>query len=235
MPVSEHFLKILLNIFFISLLSCSTRQVLLNPKALYENQTVTIETTGGEKRTGVVFQVDSAAVLIRDTSGQKTAISMSEIVKVKGPFPIVDDNGILVTEAEIDSAKTNTNLTVFAIVGGVISGGISFLASSLINNEIAGRSNSAPVYIGTITGTAAGTILFAHSGAVKDRERAIDNILMSRSEAEFMLSLPDQEKDILLKKKIQQLIQEREQAEKEIRELEKELKDSKPQQRDNSE
>jgi hypothetical protein len=227
--------KIFLSLFFIALLSCSTRQVLLNSNALSEHQTVTIETCAGEKRTGVVFHADSAAVLIRDSSGQKTEILMSDIVKVKGPFPVLDNNGILVTESEIDSAITNTNLTVYAIVGGAISSGVSFLVSSLVNNEILGHSNSVPVYVGTISGAAVGTILFAHSGAVKDREKAIDNILMSRSKAEFMLSLPDQEKDVLLKEKIQQLIQERKQAEKEIRELEKELKDSEPQQRDKTE
>jgi hypothetical protein len=161
----------------ITLLSCSSQQVLLNPKTLHTSQTVTIETSDGEKVSGTVFLANAQAVLMHDTYGNERGFLTKHIVSARGPEPVLDDNGMIVTEAEIDSFQTNTNLATHAVVGGIISGGISFLASSLITHEVFNKDSDVPIYIGTTAGTTIGTILFANAGRRKDRERAIENIL----------------------------------------------------------
>ena len=65
----------------------------------------------------------------------------------------------------------------------------------------------------------------------KDRKRAIDDINVARYNTVYEYSLPDQEADILIKKKINELIEERQQIEQEIEQLERELeqlKEEKP-------
>ena len=207
----------------ITLLSCSTQHILLNPKTLYTNQTVTIETSDGEKVSGTVILANSEAVLMHDSYGDERGFLTKHIVGAKGPEPVLDENKVIVTEAEIDSFQTNTNLATHAIVGGIISGGVSFLASSLLTREAFNNDSDVPIYIGTTVGTTIGTILFANSGKRKDREQAIAHVIESRTEPGYEISLPDQQDDIMLKEKIIEIMKEREKMEEEIDRLLKDM------------
>ncbi|MBN1464234.1 hypothetical protein JXA02_00635 [candidate division KSB1 bacterium] len=201
------------------LLSCSAQHVLLEPKDLHRNQTVLFETTDGEKVSGVVVLANGEAVLVNDSYGEERGFLLKNIVTIKGPQPVLDENGVIVSEAEIDSFRTNANLTTYAIVGGIISGGVSFLAASLMTHEVFNIDSEAPVYIGTTAGLAAGTVLFAESGARRDRDKAIENVLASRTEPGYVISLPDQNDDIILRQKIKEIIEERMKLEAEIDQL----------------
>ena len=189
---------------------------MLNPKAFFKNQTVKIETADGENVAGVVLLANADAVLIKDSYGEERGFLTKNIVQAQGPQPIMDNKGVLVSEAEIDSMQTNTNLTAYAIVGGLISGGVSFLGSSLLTHEVMDSDSDAPVYIGTTAGLTAGTLLFAQSGARKDREKAIENVLASRAESGYEISLPDQNDDVLLREKIREIVEERQKMEAQI-------------------
>lgn len=205
------------------------QQLLLNPDALQVNQSVTIETADGEKISGVVCMSDSNAVLIVDKSGKETALLLSNVVSIKGPHPVLDNNGVLVSKAEIDSFRTDTNLKTYAIVGGIISGGMGFIAGNLMSYAIGSSdyNNNVIIYIGTMTGLTTGGILFATTGARHDREKAIEHALLSRAAYDYKISLPDQKDDILLRNKIQEMVNERQKIEKEIEQLLDELGDVK--------
>jgi hypothetical protein len=201
------------------LLSCGSQYILLNPKELHRKQTVQLETTEGEKVSGMVILANGDAFLINDSYGEERGFLTKNIVTIKGPQPVLDDNGIIVSEAEIDSFHTHANITIYAIVGGIISGGVSFLASSLLTHEVSNVDDDSPVYIGTIAGLTAGTLLFANSGARRDREKAIEDVLLSRAEPGYEISLPDQHDDIILRQKIKEIVKERMQMEAEIDQL----------------
>jgi hypothetical protein len=184
---------------------------------------VIFETADGEKVSGIVILANSDAMLVLDSYGEERGFLTKNIVSAKGPQPVLDADGLIVSEAEIDSFQTNTNLTAYAIVGGIISGGVSFLASSLMTHEVLNINNDAPIYIGTTAGLAAGTILFANSGAHKDREKAIENVLVSRTQSGYEISLPDRDNDVLLREKIKEIIEERKRLEAEIDHLLKDM------------
>lgn len=207
----------------VSALSCSTQQVLLDKKSFHPNQTIRITTHDGEQVSGIVTHANADAVLLRDAAGKERGFLTRSIRSAVGPRPVLDDHGLIVSEAEIDSVKTSTHLTTYAFVGGFMSGGVSYLFSRMINNEILHNHRDAPLYIATVTGVSIGTILFARAGHAKDREKAIDNVLVLRTGATYNLSLPDLEDDKYLKAKIDELVQDRLQKEQEIERLSKEL------------
>lgn len=177
------------------------------------------ETAEGEKVSGIVVLANADALLVNDSYGEERGFLTKNIVTIKGPQPVLDGNGIVVSEAEIDSFLTNSNITVYAIVGGIISGGLSYLAASLMTHEVLNIDNDAPVYVGATAGLTVGTLLFAQSGARRDREKAIENILLSRTEPGYEISLPDQYDDIMLRQKIKEIVEERMQMEAEIDQL----------------
>jgi hypothetical protein len=216
--------KIVVAVLFISILSCSTQQVLLDQHNFHPNQTITIETRDGEKISGIVTHANADAVLMRDTSGKQRGFLTKNIVSAIGPSPILDDNGIIVSEAEIDSLHTSSHVTTYAFVGGFMSGGVSYLFSRMVTNEILKKNREAPLYIATVTGMSVGTILFAKAGDKKDREKAIDNVLAARSDGGYNISLPDLEDDKFLKGKIDEIKKDRQQKEQEIERLNNELK-----------
>lgn len=208
---------------FSAFLSCSTQHVLLNTNALFKNQSVTIKTDNGENISGVVCLADSHAVIILDRSGQQTGVLLSNIVSATGPHPVFDNTGELVSEAEIDSFRTDTNLKIYTIIGGIFSGGLGFLSGRLTSQTIGKSKNHLPDYLGTTAGLTLGGVLFAATGIRKDRELAIEQVLLSRDTSDYSISLPDREDDILLRKKIDQVIEERRHMEKEIEQLLDEL------------
>ncbi len=219
---------LIITALFILILSCSTRQVLLDKRDFHPNQTITIETRDGAKISGLVTHANADAVLMRDTSGKQRGFLTKNIVSAIGPNPVLDDNGIIVSEAEIDSMHTSSHVTTFAIVGGFMSGGISYLVSRMVTNEILKKNREAPLYIATVTGISMGTILFARVGHRKDREKAIDNVLKARSQGTYDISLPDLEDDKFLKEKIDEIMRDRQEKEQEIERLNNELKDKPP-------
>lgn len=198
------------------LFAACSQHVLLNSKDLHKNQTVKIETSDGEHVAGTVMLANAEAVLLRDETGKERGFLTKNIVTAAGPSPILDDNGVLVSEAEIDSFQTHANVTTYAIVGGLISGGVSYLLSNLITRDALGSNNDAPIFIGVSAGTAAGTVLFANSGANKDRENAVNQVLDSRLQADYRISLPETDNDLLIKQKIEEIIEQRKKLEAEI-------------------
>lgn len=220
--------KIAVVLLFVLIISCSTQQVLLDHRDFHPNQTVNIKTRDGEQISGIVTHANADAVLLRDTTGKQRGFLTKNIVSATGPNPVLNDNGIIVSEAEIDSIQTATHVTTFAIVGGFMSGGVSYLFSRMINNEILKSHRDAPLYIATVTGVSLGTILFARAGDRKDREKAIENVLTARTDLKYNISLPDLEDDKYLKEKIDEIMKDRQEKEKEIQQLNNELESQEP-------
>ena len=105
-----NFKAIFIAVFAIGIIfiSCSTQQVLLDPKSFHKNQSISIETSGGEKVSGTVVLANSQALLMHDTYGNERGFLTKNIISAKGPEPVFDDNNIIVSEVEIDSMHTNT-------------------------------------------------------------------------------------------------------------------------------
>ena len=203
----------------VMLMACGARSVFVAPEDIHEEQRVVLTLNDGSTISGLALRANSKSLLLMDESGEEHIVFVKNIVSAKGPEPIFDDNDCLISEAEIDSTKTNVNKSAYAIAGGVISLGVSYLAGTLVEREFMQESSGAAIYSGMAAGTLAGAALFAKTGAQKDREVAVEYVLESRMQAEEILSLPDNETDKLLKLKIAETIAQRELIDQDIEQI----------------
>lgn len=197
-------------------MACGARTVLVSPRDIHEEQRVILTLNDGSTLSGLALRANSKSLLLLDDAGEEHIVFVKNIVSAHGPEPIFDDNERLISEMEIDSVKMNANKSAYAIVGGFMSLGVSYLAATLVEREFMQESSNAAIATGMAAGTLAGAALFARTGAQKDREMAVEYVLESRMQAEEMLSLPDNETDTLLKLKIAETIARRELVDAEI-------------------
>ncbi len=197
-------------------MACSARTILVQPENIHEEQRVVLRLKDNTVVSGTALRANDKSILLLQDSGDERIIFVKNISSASGPEPIFDDSGRLISEMEIDSLKTNANKTAYAIAGGAISLGMSVLAGTLVEREYLHQNGHAAIYTGMAAGTAVGAALFTRAGARKDREAAIEYVLDSRSQADEILSLPDDQTDKLIKAKIQEIIAQRLEIENEI-------------------
>ncbi len=207
------------------LLGCSSRQIPLQLESIRTKQLVTIETTNGQTISGVVAGESHSAFVLTDpkSDGKFAVIEKTNIRQITGPEPIIDFNGDLVSEQEIDRVKHHVNFTTHVILGGLVSMGASLFVSSLIADQFQMDHPNALVLPGTVAGTIAGAVSFGQTGARQDREIAIEKILTERLQQS--LGLPESgASDKLIMERINALRRSRFQQEKEIERLKRELR-----------
>lgn len=206
-------------------MGCSANMVHVAPADIHEEQRVVLKLNDGSIISGLALQVNSKSILLQDDVGEEHIVFVKNIAAAKGPQPIFDDNNQLISQLEIDSTKTRANKTAYAVVGGLMSLGVSYLAGTLVERDVLQEKNNAVIYSSMAAGALSGAALFAAEGARKDREMAVQTILDSRQQMNEILSLPDDETDKLIKKKIADIIAQRQEVEKKIDQVLQEIDD----------
>ena len=206
-------------------MGCGANMVHVAPADIQEEQRVVLKLNDGSIISGLALQVNSKSILLQDDVGEEHIVFVKNIAAAKGPQPIFDDNNQLISQLEIDSTKTRANKTAYAVVGGLMSLGVSYLAGTLVERDVLQENNNAVIYSSMAAGALSGAALFAAEGARKDREMAVQTILDSRQQMNEILSLPDDETDKLIKKKIADIIAQRQEVEKKIDQVLQEIDD----------
>ena len=88
---------------------------------------------------------------------------------------MVDDRGQAITAQEVAAKKTNKNFWLYTLGGGALSFGASFFLGSMVERNAESESRTA-LWAITGAGTVAGTILFAHTGRVRDFNQAVETV-----------------------------------------------------------
>lgn len=210
------------------ILSCSS-QLYLKPETLQEQQTVTIYLKNGNKVQGEILKIDQDAFIIVDRVGQAWRAPLSRIDYTKGPFPVRDANGAIISEREISARKSDNNLWIFAFSGALLSMGTSFFISSMIARATDEENNKREniIYGGTAAGTAAGALIFSQIGKRKDRHQAIEMIRKERAFDPGMTIEEDKKRKEQILEEIEALKRERNFQEQEIEKLKTQIKDKK--------
>ena len=207
------------------LINCSSRQIPLEIESIRKNQLVTITTSNGQSFSGEVAGQNKTAFIVAHSNSDRefAVIDKANIQHITGPEPIIDARGELVTEQEIDATKDQVNFTTHIVLGGLFSLGASLFASSLVSNEFPEKEQNAFVITGTTLGTITGTVLFGQSGARKDRQMAIENIITERFRESLTVPSSETSNEQILEH-IHTLRRKRLQQQKEIERLRDEIR-----------
>ncbi len=203
-------------------INCSNR-IALSGDHLLKKQTVTLEMKNGEKLTGEIREVDEQQIILINEVGHSWGADRSQIVKVYGPRPVFDHNNRIISEREIKVNKTNHNLWLFTMSGGLLSAGVGFFLSNMIsraNDEL--RNSIVPV--GTGLATVGGGYWFSRMGWKKDRHKAIQKIRYLRELDEQYLS-EEELKKRNIEQELQQLKKNRQQQEQELEFLRQQIQE----------
>lgn len=95
---------------------------------------------------------------------------------------MVDDRGQAITQQEVDAKKSNKNFLLYTLGGGALSFGASFFVGSMVERN-AESENRTALWAITGAGTVIGTVLFAHTGRVRDFNLAVDMVKDERQGA----------------------------------------------------
>lgn len=212
----------LVSLFMFSF-ACSHR-VFIEPESLKKNQVMQIELQNGDKIDGLVIGLGGESVAIQNEKGVEQRIQMSEIKSVKGPEPVLDAYGQIITETEIKSVKQNKNLKSYSISGGLISLGLSFFTSAMISRQQDEDKRDAVIYGGTAAGTVVGTSIFAILGARKDRQDAINNLILSRQGVRPEEEWKGIRNELEVREEIEKLKEEHDRQQEEIKKLQQQIK-----------
>jgi hypothetical protein len=209
-------------------LSGCSSQVGLKPEKLTRQQTVLLTLQSGQSVTGEVESVDAEGVVVIDRKGQAWRARLSQIADLKGPVPVFDSEGRIISEKEISQYETNHNAVLFTISGGLLSMGTSFFISSMLSRVADAEQHNAIVIGGTALGTAAGTILFHGMGARKDRDTAIREIRYNRALEKGAGDVgKEQDKKSKVDTELDQIRRERAQQDAEIERIKSKIKENK--------
>ena len=86
---------------------------------------------------------------------------------------MVDDRGQAISNQEIAAKKSNKNFWLYTLGGGALSFGASFFVGSMVERNAESDSRTA-LWAITGAGTVIGTVLFAHTGRVRDFNQAVE-------------------------------------------------------------
>jgi hypothetical protein len=208
-------------------LSGCSSQVALKPEKLVRQQTVSIKLQSGQSVRGEVEAVDSDGVVVIDQKGQAWRARRAQIADLKGPVPVFDSDGRIISEKEISRYKTNHNAVMFTISGGLLSMGTSFFLSSMLSRVAGEDQHDAIVLGGTALGTTVGAILFHRMGVRKDRDAAIREIKYNRALEKGAAGVgtpPDQKTGV--DSELEKIRRERAQQDAEIERLKSKIKEN---------
>jgi hypothetical protein len=88
---------------------------------------------------------------------------------------MVDDRGQAITAQEVAAKKTNKGFWLYTFGGGALSFGASFFVGSMVERNAESDSRTA-LWAITGAGTVIGTVLFAHTGRVRDFNQAVEAV-----------------------------------------------------------
>lgn len=209
----------------ILLSGCGSNQVLLKTNELEKKQTVNLTMRTGEKVAGEIIAVDKETITIVDKNGKAWRAKKVDITNAVGPIPVYDVNENIVSEKEIARIQTSNNRLLFAVSGGLLCAGASFFASSMLSRGAEGESQDGITYAGTAAGTALGSFLFYKTGAKKDRQKAIAQVSGSLEDPKMRAAKIKRTK---VQAELDRLKKEREQQDKELKELQEKIKQKNP-------
>ncbi len=136
---------------------------------------VEITLSSGNKIQGEVIAVEVGQTIIK-TDGKAYKIDNDNITALRAKPSVYDDQGQIITEAEIKMVKTNKQTILYAIGGTALSFGTSFFIGSMIQRSMEDDTDSTPRVIATTLGTTVGGVIFTILGTKKDRTIAVENI-----------------------------------------------------------
>lgn len=137
---------------------------------------------------------------------------------------MVDDRGQPITNQEVAAKKSNKNLWLYTLGGGALSFGASFFVGSMVERN-AETENRTALWAITGAGTVLGTVLFAHTGRVRDFNQAVEMVKDERQGAlarDIETEKQKQERILAERKKLED---ERKKQEAEREELLKKIRD----------
>jgi hypothetical protein len=138
-------------------------------------------------------------------------------------LPMLDEAGKPVTREEIDQKRTNKNFWLFTVGGGALSFGASFFAGALLDRNAKGDDHT-KLWVITGAGSVLGTVLFAHSGRVRDFNVAVEAVKDSRKESASGEIVQEQEKQKQLEEEKKKLEAERRKQDAERERLMEEIR-----------
>jgi hypothetical protein len=204
---------------------CS-HQMAFRPEQVAKNQTVKVRLLSGESVAGEIISKSTDALVIQDRDGQNWQAKISAIASLTGPEPVFDGAGGVISEKEIRSHKNNKNRLLFTLSGGVLSAGTSFFLSSMLSRAAADKNRDAIITGGTVGGTMVGAWLFSRIGAHKDRQLAIQEVRLERSEVKSEADLDGTRTNkTRVKSELEQLRQERSKQDQEIKKLQQQIQE----------
>jgi hypothetical protein len=209
-------LLFLASIFFV--IGCS-QHVQFNVDELVPEQNITVAMSSGQKLSGTVSAIQDESLVIVDNKGQAWQAPKNKIQSIFGPKPVVDFNGKIINEKEIEQAKGNRNFWLFTLSGGALSLGTSFFLSSMASRATADDAHNTIVYSGTAAGTLIGTWLFARAGKKRDYHQAAAAIRAKRGGSPAQTLETEKAKQQRIRKEMEELQKEREAQEAELKRL----------------
>ncbi|RPI03213.1 MAG: hypothetical protein EHM72_02095 [Calditrichaeota bacterium] len=196
----------------------------LRPVDLNLNQTVDIHLVDGACISGVIAQMSSDRIGVLTVDRNIIELNRDTIDYITGPEPIFDSQGILVPEKDIESVQNSLNLTTHAVFGGLISLGVGLFSGALLSDQVYKPDNVEFIASVSALSTACGGYFFARSGAIKDREVAIEKIIKQRNDLSSDIRLAEEADEKLIRERIETLIREQNEKNLEIDSLRREIR-----------
>lgn len=228
MRIRQRILCLLLGLLFIKT-GCAKRAYIsyddIKPNAL-----VQIKTLSGEACDGEIQEKNTNYLLLKMSQHdhQLTKIKRDEIASIRGRDFEYDGMGNIISEWEIQAHKNNKNLLLYTIGGAGLSFGASFFIGSLIHRGMDNSANRNTILWGTsAAGTTIGTLLFARTGANRDRHLAVEEIREARFNAAKNQFDDRKKKHDLVRQQIEKEKAAREKQEQELRLLQEKVKNKK--------
>jgi len=200
------------------------KKIPLSYDQLEKGHYVYIETISGETINGDLVDKDKQVLAINQGNSEESEIiNRNDIVHIECKPPVYDENNHLISEQEINSVKTNKNLWLFMIGGGVLSFGSSFFITANILHHTNDNAGGSALWAPTIGATLLGTTFFGNKGYKSDRGHAIEKIKENRKEEAIKEMARSKKRRNKIDEELHELKKQREEQNEKIRQMLKKI------------
>ena len=182
----------------------------------------------GKQAEMVALQKTPEKLIVRVPEGTKVSeINRAQIAEIYVYRSEYDENGGIITRAEIVQEKNHQNAYLYTLGGGVLSFGASLFLSSVIYRGMKDPEFKVinPISVG---GGVLGTLILNWQGRKRDRMQAIERIKDQRKVAGEKILQEKHNKREQLQKQIEEMEKEKARVEAEKKRLEEKLNKEKP-------
>jgi len=217
------------SLLFVALILVSgcAKRVPISYDQAQPNAVVQITTNSGKVCDGQIDKISPTHLVLRTDkySNSHITLNRNEISTISGRDFVYDGQGEIISEWEIQSKKKNRNVYFYTLGGAGLSFGASFFIGSMIHRGMDDSDAGQTVQLTTTgAGTVLGTLLFARSGARRDRIAAIEDIRDERYNLALDKMNAEKEKRQKVQQELSKLKSDRDKQNKEIEQLQEQVK-----------